>query len=458
MLILSLGEEDCLYINVYVPKTRSGKLLDVVAHIHGGAFMVGFSQEFIGDKYIMDKDVIVVSFNYRLGALGFLSTEDDVVPGNNGLKDQALALKWIQEHIEAFGGNPKSVTLTGFSAGAASVHFHYFSPYSVGLFHRGISVSGTVLGSWALQFEPLDTARNLAQNVGCNFTDTKKMVDCLKTRPASLLVMKTKQCLHPFQPLPCCPFAPVVEKGGKKPFLDEHPYKLLKQGKVLDVPWIASVTADDGLVLSAMAFSKLEETNERWNDFAGHYIVHYFRSAPHIFEKIKKHYAALDHDDTTMSFDELTKLSTDRTFLVPMQTAVELQSKATKSPVYVYHFNYEGVNSVKALLAPDKQLEGVCHGDDMVYFMGAVIFKPLSDQDIKMKDVCMDILYSYATKGVPSINNSGWEPVKKDFVFYDINGPGDIQKRIERDFHAKKFWDSLGLIENENLVMQIDEL
>nr|CAH7765727.1 unnamed protein product [Callosobruchus chinensis] len=136
MLILSLGEEDCLYINVYVPKTRSGKLLDVVAHIHGGAFMVGFSQEFIGDKYIMDKDVIVVSFNYRLGALGFLSTEDDVVPGNNGLKDQALALKWIQEHIEAFGGNPKSVTLTGFSAGAASVHFHYFSPYSVGLFHR----------------------------------------------------------------------------------------------------------------------------------------------------------------------------------------------------------------------------------------------------------------------------------------------------------------------------------
>nr|CAH7765726.1 unnamed protein product [Callosobruchus chinensis] len=65
-----------------------------------------------------------------------LSTEDDVVPGNNGLKDQALALKWIQEHIEAFGGNPKSVTLTGFSAGAASVHFHYFSPYSVGLFHR----------------------------------------------------------------------------------------------------------------------------------------------------------------------------------------------------------------------------------------------------------------------------------------------------------------------------------
>nr|CAI5831193.1 unnamed protein product [Callosobruchus analis] len=240
---------------------------------------------------------------------GFLSTEDDVVPGNNGLKDQALALKWIQENIEAFGGNPKSVTLTGFSAGAASVHFHYFSPYSVGLFHRGMSISGTALGSWALQLKPLDTARSLAQNVGCDFTDTKEMVDCLRTRPASLLAMKTKQCLHPFQPFPCCPFAPVVEKGGKKPFLDDHPYKLLKQGKVLDVPWITSLTADDGLVISSMTIHRMEETNEKWNDVAGSSIVHYFRSAPHILEKIKRHYAALDHDAASLSFEELTKVT-----------------------------------------------------------------------------------------------------------------------------------------------------
>nr|CAI5831189.1 unnamed protein product [Callosobruchus analis] len=321
-----------------------------------------------------------------------------------------------------------------------------------------MSISGTALGSWALQLKPLDTARSLAQNVGCDFTDTKEMVDCLRTRPASLLAMKTKQCLHPFQPFPCCPFAPVVEKGGKKPFLDDHPYKLLKQGKVLDVPWITSLTADDGLVISSMTIHRMEETNEKWNDVAGSSIVHYFRSAPHILEKIKRHYAALDHDAASLSFEELTKLSTDRTFVVPLHTAVELQSRATKSPVYVYHFNYEGVNSVKTLLAPDQQIKGVCHGDDMIYFMGAVVLKPLSDQDVKMKDVCMDILYSYATKGVPSINQSGWESVKKDFVYYDINGPNDIQKRIERDFHAKKFWDNLGLIENENLAMSKDEL
>ncbi|CAH2002355.1 unnamed protein product [Acanthoscelides obtectus] len=303
------GEEDCLYMNVYVPKIGSKQLLDVVAHIHGGFFMTGYSQKGIGDKYIMGKDIVVVSFNYRLGALGFLSTEDDVVPGNNGLKDQALALKWIQENIEAFGGNRQSVTLTGCSAGGVSVHMHYLSPYSKGLFHRGISHSGTAIASKVIQHSPLETARTLAQNVGCNFTSTKMMVDCLRTRPASLLVDKTKQCLQPFKHFPCCPFAPVIEKSGKKPFLADHPYKLLKKGKVQDLPWITSVVADDGLVFSIFIRKSMDEINEKWNDFSGRHIVHYYDSYPQVLDKIKKHYAALDDDDNTLTADELTQVT-----------------------------------------------------------------------------------------------------------------------------------------------------
>ncbi|CAH2002359.1 unnamed protein product [Acanthoscelides obtectus] len=450
------GDEDCLYINVYVPKSENEKLLDVVAHIHGGAFMIGSAQEFIGDKYVMDRDLVIVSFNYRLGALGFLSTDDEVVPGNNGLKDQALALKWIQDNIEAFGGNPKSVTLTGFSAGAASVHFHYLSPYSKGLFHRGWSASGTALGKWTLQEEPLKTARSLAQIVGCDLKETEKMVECLKTRPASLLVEKTKLCLHTFGLLPCCPLSPVIEKRGKKPFLADHPYNLLKQGKVYDVPWISSVTKDDGLVISAMVRTIMDETNEKWNEIAGQHLLEYFRSAPQIFDKVKRHY---DNDnDGTLNFEELTKIATDRTFFVPMQTSVELQSKVTKSPIYVYRFNYEGSNSLKALLMLPQEDKGACHGDDLIYFLGGIIFIPLSEQEVKLKDVCMDILYAYASKGVPSINGAKWEPVRKEFVYYDINGADDIQKRVETDFHIKKFWDSLELVENDKLTTKKDEL
>nr|XP_023013388.1 esterase FE4-like [Leptinotarsa decemlineata] len=126
------GTEDCLYMYVYVPlkEIHGNESLDVIVHIHGGAFMIGSPLDMAGPVYIMDKDVVFVSFNYRLAILGFLSTEDDIVPGNNGLKDQVLALQWIRDNIEYFGGNPESVTITGLSAGGASVHLHYMSPLS----------------------------------------------------------------------------------------------------------------------------------------------------------------------------------------------------------------------------------------------------------------------------------------------------------------------------------------
>lgn len=90
-----------------------------------------------------------VTINYRLGALGFLSLGTADYSGNNGLKDQLLALKWIQQNIEQFGGNKNLVTIFGESAGSASSHFHVLSPKSQGLFKRAIMQSGSVLNPWA---------------------------------------------------------------------------------------------------------------------------------------------------------------------------------------------------------------------------------------------------------------------------------------------------------------------
>lgn len=81
----------------------------------------------------MDHDVVLVTFNYRLGVFGFLSSGDENAPGNAGLKDQLLALKWVQSNIEAFGGDPARVTIYGESAGAAAVHYHVLSPESEGI-------------------------------------------------------------------------------------------------------------------------------------------------------------------------------------------------------------------------------------------------------------------------------------------------------------------------------------
>ncbi|KAG7153841.1 Venom carboxylesterase-6-like 8, partial [Homarus americanus] len=127
-----LGVEDCLYLNVYTPVDNGPKAdLPVMVWIHGGAYFSGSTKEYL-PLVILDHDVVLVVIQYRLGVLGFLSTEDSVIPGNFGLKDQTLALKWVQRNINNFGGDKTKVTIFGESAGGASVHFHMLSPKSKG--------------------------------------------------------------------------------------------------------------------------------------------------------------------------------------------------------------------------------------------------------------------------------------------------------------------------------------
>ena len=94
-----------------------------------------------------DKPVILVTVNYRLGILGFLSLGDDVITGNMGLKDQSLAMNWVKNHISRFGGDPNQVTIFGESAGGISIMAHLLSPWSKGLFQRAIVQSGPMVSS-----------------------------------------------------------------------------------------------------------------------------------------------------------------------------------------------------------------------------------------------------------------------------------------------------------------------
>jgi para-nitrobenzyl esterase len=144
--------EDCLYLNIWSPSLTAGADLPVMVWIHGGGFLNGSgAMNYYNGNELAKRGVVVVSFNYRLGAMGFMayheSGEDGepVLRGNFGIQDQIAVLEWIQKNITGFGGNKDNVTIFGESAGAYSVDVLSCSPRAVGLFHKGICESGGLL-------------------------------------------------------------------------------------------------------------------------------------------------------------------------------------------------------------------------------------------------------------------------------------------------------------------------
>ncbi|KAF4526450.1 hypothetical protein B566_EDAN014062 [Ephemera danica] len=127
-----IGEENnCLTLDIYTPTLNSSAMLPVLVYIHGGAFISGSSAGHRPGN-LLERDMILVVPQYRLGPFGFMYLNDPEAPGNMGLADQALALKWVRNNIEAFGGDPSSITVGGVSAGAASVSLHMLNRNNTG--------------------------------------------------------------------------------------------------------------------------------------------------------------------------------------------------------------------------------------------------------------------------------------------------------------------------------------
>ncbi|KAH0819908.1 hypothetical protein GEV33_002883 [Tenebrio molitor] len=182
----------------------------------------------------MDQEVVLVTLNYRLGALGFLGLGKES-PGNYGLKNQVVALRWIQKNIEAFGGEPSSVTLYGYSAGSWSITLHMVA----------ILGSGSTVGQWNLPYDQLAITKKQAQIVGCPDTTPKEIVDCLGTVPAE----KLSNSLAEFRELgsnPVLAWSPIVERNyGQEPFIEKPPLNLYRRGNFEKVPVMAGITKDE---------------------------------------------------------------------------------------------------------------------------------------------------------------------------------------------------------------------
>ncbi|KAF6203528.1 hypothetical protein GE061_001860 [Apolygus lucorum] len=455
------GSEDCLYMNIYTTKLPAdlpdGTLHDVIVHIHGGDFQV-MSGDLWGPRHLLDRDFVYVNFNYRMGVLGFLSLDDKTCPGNNGLKDQNLALKWINKHIAAFGGNPNSITITGISAGGASVHYHLLSPLSKGLFHKAIANSGAVLNPWALTKKPREKALVIANAVGCASNDSILILECLRDRPAEQLVLSAK-LLEAWAGLPIDTIGPIVEQPSANAFIDQQPIDIIKSRTVNDVPIIFSYTNDEGsiFVMRVLMEEKFNQAlQERWNDLVPHVLEYNDVMDPshaaEIASEIQKYY--LGDRKFMEALPDFVRSVSERYFDNGIQEAAMLHAQYQASPVYAYRFSYAGEKGFNPFNDMFKKIyKGKApHGYDgpFYYSMGPLWVPPIQNfpEALRMSKTMIDYWESFI-KGTPV---AAWSTVKSglpDWHFLDIVGPetsGNVFK-TEKTL-SLNFWNGLNLKEN----------
>ncbi|XP_055375181.1 uncharacterized protein LOC129607939 [Condylostylus longicornis] len=217
--------EDCLYLNVYVPQEdRFDKVekYPVIVYIHGESYEWNSGNPYDGSVLASYGQVIVVTINYRLGILGFMKPGlSQTTVSNFGLFDQIAALKWIKDNIESFGGDPNRVTLMGHSTGASCVNLLMVSPVANGLFHRAILMSGSAMADWATTNHSIHLTMQVANGVNCLTTDDdEKMLKCLRSKRYKDF-LKVQTGLSPF----VTAIGPIVDEI----IIPAQPYKMMSQ-------------------------------------------------------------------------------------------------------------------------------------------------------------------------------------------------------------------------------------
>lgn len=321
-------DEDCLNLNIWAPGqspdgTRPHNL-PVMVWIFGGGFTAGSGNtNLYNGESLAGHDVIVVTINYRLGALGWLhipGAEDDggrPLTGNLGFSDQILALEWVRDHIAPFGGDPDRVTLFGESAGAYSVCSLLASPKAEGLFHGAIMQSGACTVAEPVNHEA--ESRRWIADAGCP-PDAPDSLTCLRTLTPEFLTTQTSWPLFQFN-------APVVD--GR--FLTDQPLAVLEQGGGGEIPVLAGMNFDELKLLGLGNMDLLRKKSEDWH------------TTWERIEEVAGRQARLDlqtlypEERYASPFDMLVALGSDVVFGCPARGAVA----AAEGPAYLYRFRIE---------------------------------------------------------------------------------------------------------------------
>ncbi|XP_058121661.1 esterase B1-like [Anopheles ziemanni] len=430
---LVYGAESGLYLNIYTPRLPAGEgssdvtKLPVMVFLHGGGFACGSgSSLFYNPEYFLQRDVLVVTVNYRLGPFGFLCLPEAGIEGNAGLKDQLMALRWINENITQFGGDRNCVTLFGESAGSFSAYLHMLSPNSRRYIHRVICQSGVVCSSSFMQANAVDMAFNLARHFGYNGHSQLGALETLQKVPAKLLAKYQRKALGQAadrQSDLVFVFLPVIEQTRTEDsIITEAPETILKSYDTLRLPLLEGCNDAEAILGLYIVQRKSTENIQLLPERMASKI---FRHLPapdreEIGEAIRKFYFG-DRVPTDWSPEQLKHLLSDVIFMTDSAVSAEWVAKYQPNLAHFhYRFTYDGRFSLLKRLFLNGTVDGACHGDDIFYMFNPKLLPSLSptSEEHLVRDTVIALWTSFARHGDPSVDsqsvvNTQWRPVGK---------------------------------------------
>ncbi|XP_063976102.1 juvenile hormone esterase-like [Diachasmimorpha longicaudata] len=384
------GNEDCLYLNVYTPKvifngTSSGDLLPVMVWIHGGKFATGYANaSYYGPDFILEEDVVMVAANFRLDILGFLALNIPEASENLQLKDQVLILKWVQRNIKKFGGDPKRVTIFGWSSGGVDVDLHMISEASRGLFHGAIAMSSSPWSAWTFSTRNQTETRafRLGEVLGINTQDKTILYRELMKKTAKDLVIGGEKLLpnviHADRK-----FKPTIEDTRVAgAFLTECPIRKYKAGSFAQVPYMTGYMRDEMLSFTTSTQYLHWYIELALTQFVGrqHPVQEkLMRLHNELSKSLQMHISELPAELVMEAINSIT----NTLYRPVIDQKVTLVAELSSAPAYYYQNSYDpgeySYHRLQAHIIPT--LTGAGHGDDLFTIFHISIFDLPLDAD-----------------------------------------------------------------------------
>ncbi|XP_022818112.1 esterase FE4-like [Spodoptera litura] len=439
-----IGTIDCLTLNVYVPSTATSQhRLPVMVWIHGGYFILGSGDSVGSPEFLLKHEVIIVTINFRLGVFGFMCLDHPEISGNQGLKDQVLALRWINENIEAFGGDPTQITVFGESSGGMSINLHLLSSYEP-LFQKAIIQSGPAVSPWVLG-EPDNTVPiRLARGLGFFTEDISEALIFLSSvNPHKLVELAHGLKLTNFMTLESTPVTiPCVEKNieGVEHFITEYPMNI-RSTKLRTVQVIFGNSANE------MHMGYANDEVEGFLDYSLNVVRTIFDLGDNLEEVLDdiKHFYIGDDKAGESTKVEITNFASDIFFNHPTEKMADRLLEIGARTVYRYIFSYSGDRNVITLRL-NVNATGAVRADELGYlFDSDELTDDITPDDQIMIDRITTLWTNFAKYGNPTPATSEllpikWEPITRTTQPY-LNLDSDLTLEA-RPFHDRMaFWD-----------------